>query len=387
MYAILLIVWRKNSGATLQLINFSFSLGAFFAPLIARPFLCEETVHMNISCADVFERYDNQIDNLTNNSCLEIAERNCSAESGGPSWLLIDCPDPMAETMFYGWSYLISTFPLMIAFPAFIYYAATRQSCCKSKTGREDSSSHFSTDNESLLSSSSKSVNSKDLAYPNTWAYTIIMLVLLFVVTFLYTGLEMSFGSVLFTYAVRSKLHFSKSHATLLNCVFWGFISVGRLVSIPLALFTPSTIMLSISLAGSLLASILLTIFPFDSLAVWLSCALLGTSLATIRPSTISWLDEHGSANGKAVAVVLAGGSFGVLSFPGAVASLVAYLAPISLIYFSLIIVVCCSILWCILFLFAHVSSSYCIKKPKLDTYNEDNETIPLQEIMRQTEN
>ena len=91
MYAILLIVWRKNSGATLQLINFSFSLGAFFAPLIARPFLCEETVHMNISCADVFERYDNQIDNLTNNSCLEIAERNCSAESGGPSWLLIDC--------------------------------------------------------------------------------------------------------------------------------------------------------------------------------------------------------------------------------------------------------------------------------------------------------
>ena len=116
--------------------------------------------------------------------------------------------------------------------------------------------------------------------------------------------------------------------------------------------------------------------FPFDNLAIWLGCALLGTSLATIRPSTISWLDEHGSANGKTIVVVLAGGSFGVLSFPGAVASLVAYLAPISLIYFSLIIVVCCSVLWCILFLFACVSASCCVKPPKLDTYDEDTKAF-----------
>ena len=389
VYAVLLLVWKEKSGAILHMINFFFAVGAFFAPLMAKPFLSEETMQVNVSCTEVFNMYDNHWTNLSNNSCMEMAERNCSDDISGRDWLLIDCPDPMADTMFYGWSYLLATIPLLLSFPAFVYYAVMRQNHCKPAPHAGDASGHELLVNRDSPESnfSSLTTSSSDSLYPNTWTYSIIVLVLLFIVTFLYTGLEMSFGSLLFTYAVRSRLHFSKSHATLLNSVFWGFIALGRLASIPLAICTPSTVMLSVSFAGSILSATLMTIYPYHHLAIWFGCALLGISLASVRPSTISWLNEHISASGKAVAVVLAGGSAGILSFPGAVASLVAYLNPISLIYFTMAVLICCSVLWCTLFLFARLSL-ICNKVPKGDTiYEEGNESVPLQEFSRQTEN
>ena len=50
---------------------------------------------------------------------------------------------------------------------------------------------------------------------------------------FFYVGIEVTYGSLVFTFAVTYKeLCFSKSNAALLNAVYWGTFTFGRFVSI-----------------------------------------------------------------------------------------------------------------------------------------------------------
>ena len=384
IYSVLVSIWKKNSGVTLQLINFSFSLGASLAPLMAKPFLDEESTAVNVSCTHLLDVYDSNLDNVSNSSCMAVAAQNCSDESYTEDWLMITCPNP--STLYFTWSYLLSIIPLLLALPGLLLYAVTKQLLCNAHCPILQPPSPDATSSKESESSDEATPLDHDLSeqsYPQTCVYKTVIMTILFLVNFLYVGLEITFGSLIFNYAVRSRLHFSKSEAALLNCAFWSAITLGRLTCIPLAFCMPASVMISLGMTGGLFAVIAMTLYPFDPVAIWLGCTLLGACMAPIRPSTITWLCQHGPSSAKAIAIVLAGGSVGVALLPGAVATLTAYLAPVSLLYVSVIVLTCCSVLWGSLFLITGLSKKCCRTIPNMDS---DGETIPLREISRQSD-
>ena len=62
------------------------------------------------------------------------------------------------------------------------------------------------------------------------------MLCLLFVMFFVYVGMEVGFGTYIYTFATTCRNPMDKNMASLLNTVFWAFLALGRLVAIFLSI-------------------------------------------------------------------------------------------------------------------------------------------------------
>ena len=61
-----------------------------------------------------------------------------------------------------------------------------------------------------------------------------VLIILISAFFFLYCGAEIGFGAWVFTYSTRLGLA-NETDAALLNSAFWGAVTAGRLLSIPIA--------------------------------------------------------------------------------------------------------------------------------------------------------
>jgi fucose permease len=123
---------------------------------------------------------------------------------------------------------------------------------------------------------------------------TLIALLLL-----LYVGAEASFGGWIYTYAVALELS-DAATAAYLTSAFWGALTLGRLLSIPLAArFRPRSILVA-DLAGCLTSVGILLLWPGSTAATWLGSLGLGLALAErqipITGQVTSWFLVASSA-------------------------------------------------------------------------------------------
>lgn len=342
-------MWKRHSGAVLQFMSFCMAIGAFIAPLLAKRFIENETtIAVNTSC-QIEPQVNTRItieDNNSNFSCLVKSIEGCDSMEDR---MTINC---LSEgSLYFAWAYFLSVLPLLMSLPIFVVYAALTR-CSWEHSDEPTTNSGTDRDREDEVVCDRSIIRRY---YSREVVRKVVILVLLFVFIFISNGLEMAFGSVVFSFAVKSKLHFSKSKAAILNSIFWGTIAFGRFLCIILALRTHSSVLLSISLAGSLISSVILVFYQYNQAAVWLGCALFGGSIASIFPSAITWLTEHGPSSAKAVSVVLVGGSAGIVALPALVAHLVATVEPVSLLYFTMVGLTVCSLLWITLYVFVKV--------------------------------
>ena len=94
---------------------------------------------------------------------------------------------------------------------------------------------------------------------------------------FLYVGAEVGFAGWIFTYTIKLKLS-SATTAAYLVSLFWGSLTLGRMLTIPVAAhFKLQTILIS-SLTGSLLSLLVMLVRP-DSFAA----TLVGTTGLAFR--------------------------------------------------------------------------------------------------------
>ena len=335
-------LWGDESGPCMQILHFSWSFGAFIAPLVAKHFIQEQQdtnlPGYNFTClglptklpssltnSECFQSFNETCKNLTliiptdSEMELNFADFNCTMNSDS---------EPSSQFIY---AYFIVALLYLPSLAAFMYYAVRHEclrKCCFKETPAQKAESPSDSD-PNIAEKASESLSNKYLL-----SYVLFLFTLIFCFMFLYVGLEAGFGSLIFTVAVTGRLGFSKSTAAVLQSVFWGTFSFTRLVSVTLALLkVRASIMIMGNLFGSFVASLIMTFYVHNALAIWIGSAVLGMSYASIFPTVMTWMSENAKATGKATAVLVTGGTLGDITIPATLAALVAKVNPDTLIY------------------------------------------------------
>ena len=115
--------------------------------------------------------------------------------------------------------------------------------------------------------------------------------------------------------------------------------------------------MIAGNLFGSFIASLIITFYIHNALAIWIGSAVLGMSYAS---TAMTWMSENAKAMGKATAVLVTAGTVGDIILPAVMGAMVAKVSPDSLIYFTIIGVIISAATAAVMFLTA------CLQKRSL---------------------
>ncbi|KAM9382185.1 LOW QUALITY PROTEIN: sodium-dependent glucose transporter 1 [Phaethornis superciliosus] len=259
--------WGAEAGPHMQALHFSFAVGAFVAPILAKMALGGP------------ESKDLPVVEKTNQSALMTVQKALK-QYFGPDFL---------------WSYVvIGTYLLFVSIFFFIL-------CSKSISAREKSKASLQ---EGVLAK-----------------YHRALIALLFLFFFCYVGAEVTYGSYLFTYA-KVFAEMKENEAAVLNSVFWGTFAACRGVAIFCAACLYPGTMIVLSLVGSAVSSFCLAFFARYPTLLWVGTAVYGASMATVFPSGISWIEQYTVVEGKSASLFVIGAALGEMCIP----ALVGYL-------------------------------------------------------------
>jgi len=143
----------------------------------------------------------------------------------------------------------------------------------------------------------------------------------------LVVGAEVSFGGWIYTYALALDLASVKS-AAYLTSAFWGALTLGRLIGIPIAArFRPRSILL-VDLLGCIASVALILAFSTSTNMVWIGAAGLGFSMASIFPTVLSWAERRMTMSGSVTSWFLIGASVGAMTLPWFIGQLFEAIGP-----------------------------------------------------------
>jgi FHS family Na+ dependent glucose MFS transporter 1 len=144
---------------------------------------------------------------------------------------------------------------------------------------------------------------------------------------FLYVGAEVSYGGWIFTYTTTLGLS-PPAAAAYLTAAFWGGLTLGRLLSIPLAARTRPRIVLLVDLAGCLGSLAFLALFPGSLLVIWIGTIATGLFMASIFPTSLAFAERRMSITGRVTGWFFTGGSAGAMGLPWLVGQMFAFHGP-----------------------------------------------------------
>ncbi|MBP7964457.1 MAG: MFS transporter [Caldilineaceae bacterium] len=155
---------------------------------------------------------------------------------------------------------------------------------------------------------------------------TLVALIALFI--FLYVGAEISFGGWIYTYAVALGLA-TPAAAAYLTSGFWGALTVGRLLAIPLAArFRPRTILL-VDLLGCMAAVGLILVYPASLTVAWVGSIGAGLFMASVFPTTLSLAERRMPITGQVTSWFFVGASLGSMTVPYIIGQLFESTGPV----------------------------------------------------------
>ncbi len=142
-----------------------------------------------------------------------------------------------------------------------------------------------------------------------------VLVILIALLLLLYVGAEAGFGGWIYSYAVALGLA-GETAAAYLTSGFWGALTVGRLLGIPIAArFRPRTILLA-DLLGCAASVAILLLWPHSLAATWAGTLGLGLAMASIFPTAISLAGQEMALTGQITGWFLVGSSVGAMTLP-----------------------------------------------------------------------
>jgi len=154
-----------------------------------------------------------------------------------------------------------------------------------------------------------------------------LLVVLIALFFFLYVGAEIGFGGWIFTYAVALDLG-GEATAAYLNSAFWGALTLGRLLGIPIsARFRPRSILLG-DLVGCLASMGVILLWPNSLTAIWMGALGVGLSMASLFPTTLSLAERRMTITGQVTGWFLVGASAGGMFLPWLIGQLFESIGP-----------------------------------------------------------
>jgi fucose permease len=154
-----------------------------------------------------------------------------------------------------------------------------------------------------------------------------VLLVSIILFFFLYVGAEIGFAGWITTYSVALGLSDTVGGAYLTS-VFWGALTLGRLLSIPIAARVSLRWILLGDTLGSVLSLGIILLFPRSVSAMWVGAFGTGLFMASVFPTTLSWAETRFPINGKITGLFFLGGSAGSMFFPWLVGQLFEPFGP-----------------------------------------------------------
>jgi fucose permease len=153
----------------------------------------------------------------------------------------------------------------------------------------------------------------------------LVALIVLFF--FLYVGAEIGFGGWVFTYTTGLEIA-NETMAAYLTSAFWGALTAGRLLAIPIATrFRPRFILLS-DLLGCLISLGILLIWPASLPAIWIGTLGLGFFMASVFPTTLSLAERRMTVTGRVTGWFFVGASSGGMFLPWLIGQLFEPIGP-----------------------------------------------------------
>jgi fucose permease len=153
-----------------------------------------------------------------------------------------------------------------------------------------------------------------------------LLIVLIAIFFFLHVGAEASMGGWIFTYATALNLT-SKTMAAYLTSTFWGALTLGRLLAIPVSTrFRPRYVLLA-DLVGCLV-SVGVILLSKSLVGVWLGTCGAGLCIASIFPTTISFAERRMTITGQVTGWFFVGSSLGGMFLPWLIGQLFESIGP-----------------------------------------------------------
>ena len=144
---------------------------------------------------------------------------------------------------------------------------------------------------------------------------------------FLYVGAEVGFAGWIYTYATTLRLS-DVNTAAYLTSLFWGALTLGRMLTIPIAVRTsPESVLIS-SLAACLLSLALILASPNSFTAVLLGTFCLGVSMAPIFPTTLSLAGRRMKLTGNVTGWFIVAASGGAMLIPLIIGHALPFVGP-----------------------------------------------------------
>ncbi len=154
-----------------------------------------------------------------------------------------------------------------------------------------------------------------------------LLVVLIAFFFFLHVGAEVSFGGWIYTYALALGLS-GATIAAYLTSAFWGALTLGRLLAIPIAArFRPRAILFG-DLVGCLISLSVILLWSKSFVAVWLGTFGMGLSIASIFPTTISLAERRMPITGRVTGWFFVGSSAGGMTLPWVIGQLFESIGP-----------------------------------------------------------
>ncbi|XP_068171343.1 major facilitator superfamily domain-containing protein 4A [Antennarius striatus] len=288
-------LYQKDSSVFLQALHFFIGLGALVSPLVADPFLAED------SCL--------QDANVTNSSVSMGLEHLPIGEGDGLYNTSLGRDDEATTSVSYAfWIMALINLPVPIIVLSLMYHE--RLLPCFINSPR-------------LLDPNAQTTMDGSHGHGNLFACcnvpklknrppTFFMLHALGgAILFSTDGIIGSYAAFVYTYAVSPPLLMAHKEAGYLDSIFWAAITLGRLIFIVLSCkYTPSRLLI-FSLVGVILVHCLLLIFYTSEVFLFIGTCVLGLCISGVFPSMVAYTEDILEYKGCATTVLVTCASLG----------------------------------------------------------------------------
>ena len=141
------------------------------------------------------------------------------------------------------------------------------------------------------------------------------LVALIVVFFFLYTGAEIAFGGWIYSYAMALRLS-SDAVAAYLTSTFWGALTLGRLLAVPLAVRYPVRSILLADCLGCLTSLTVLLLGSRSLVVTFVGTCGVGLSMASIFPAALALAQGRMRITGQVTGWFFVGASAGGMVLP-----------------------------------------------------------------------
>ncbi|XP_019608050.1 major facilitator superfamily domain-containing protein 4A isoform X2 [Rhinolophus sinicus] len=317
-------IYQKDSAVFLQVLHFFVGFGALLSPLIADPFLSET------NCLPANSTANASSGRLLFHASRVLGQPHTTARTWSNQTLPGVSPQDGAEThMSYAfWIMALINLPVPMA----VLYLLSKErllTCCPQRRPLLLSADELALETQPPEKEDASSLSPNIQPHPahgdlfsccqrknfKGAPYSFFAIhITAALVLFMTDGMKGAYSTFVYSYAVEKPLSLGHKVAGYLPSLFWGFITLGQLVSIPISSKVNPATMVFINVVGVVVTYLVLLAFPYNVIFLFVGTASMGLFLSSAFPSLLAYTEDILQYKGCATTVLVTGAGVGEMS-------------------------------------------------------------------------